>query len=144
MVDFKKSKSGSFMQKRKRELENVNTGTDLDDFTAPVAAAHTAAPRQEETGPEVPAEKENRIAGETAKSGGEPAPEKKKNVLRKTVAIDEDIFTRLQLIKAYHRIDHQDIIILALSEFLEAHTDNGRIKESDIESILNKVKDLKN
>ena len=68
---------------------------------------------------------------------------KEKKVIRKTIAIEEDVFMQLQLLKVYYRLDHQDVIAIAVKEFLKRHTADGRIKDADLNSVMKMVKELK-
>lgn len=132
---------GSFLQKRKKELENMAPDMILDDFTAPV---HSPENVSDDISAPVPAEVEEKTEPkqETPK-GGSRGEAVKKNFIRKTIAIEEEVFMQLQLIKAYHRIDHQDIIAVAVKEFLKRHTADGKIKDSDLKSVLARVDELK-
>lgn len=132
---------GSFLQKRKKELENMASDMILDDFTAPV---HSPENVSDDVSAPVPAEVEEKTEPkqETPKAGSRREAVKK-NFIRKTIAIEEEVFMQLQLIKAYHRIDHQDIIAVAVKEFLKRHTADGKIKDSDLKSVLARVDELK-
>lgn len=155
MLNFEKNKS-SFMEKRKKELENVATGMEMEDFTSPLNVRKPDNKGDEESGrapassteqnlPKESERKETSAADQepiSEKSGGEP--EKKKAIIRKTIAIEEDVFMQLQLLKAYHRLDHQDVIAMAVKEFLKRHTENGRIKDSDLKSVMKMAGELKN
>lgn len=154
MPKFEKNKS-SFMEKRKKELENSATDMDLEDFTSPLNVRKPDNKGNEESGSapvsateqNLPKESESKDTSVTdqesvsGKSGGEP--EKKKAIIRKTIAIEEDVFMQLQLLKAYHRLDHQDVIAMAVKEFLKRHTENGRIKDSDLKSVMKMAGELK-
>lgn len=182
MVSFQKSRSaqtgkeGSFLQKRKRELQGNGSGIG-EDFSAPL---HYPGEVQEQTvQTEVRVQTENQAlaeaevqtAGEaipennpepkpTAEKGGGATESKKddskedekgsgkddkkgKKVIRKTIAIEEDVFMQLQLLKVYYRLDHQDVIAIAVKEFLKRHTADGRIKDADLNSVMKMVKELK-
>lgn len=167
MVSFQKSRSaqtgkeGSFLQKRKKELQGNGSGI-ADDFSAPLhqpeemyqseqAYSQTmgegsdkvpvAVPEQTDEGTVPENKKESQKTFE--KVGEATESKKKKTIIRKTIAIEEDVFMQLQLLKAYHRLDHQDVIAVAVKEFLKRHTENGRIKETDIKSIMKMVDELK-
>lgn len=182
MVSFQKSRSaqtgkeGSFLQKRKRELQGNGSGIG-EDFSAPL---HQPVEVQEQTvQTEVRTQTENQALAEaevqtareaapenkpepkpTAEKGGEATESKKddrkedekengkddkkeKKVIRKTIAIEEDVFMQLQLLKVYYRLDHQDVIAIAVKEFLKRHTADGRIKDADLNSVMKMVKELK-
>lgn len=182
MVSFQKSRSvqtgkeGSFLQKRKRELQGNGSGIG-EDFSAPL---HYPGEVQEQT-----VQTEVRVQSDTqtqteagVQTAGEAAPEnnpepkptaekgggateskkddrkedekesgnndkKEKKVIRKTIAIEEDVFMQLQLLKVYYRLDHQDVIAIAVKEFLKRHTADGRIKDADLNSVMKMVKELK-
>lgn len=178
MVSFQKSRSaqtgkeGSFLQKRKRELQRNGSGIG-EDFSAPL---HYPGEVQEQT-----VQTEVRVQSDTqtqteavVQTAGEAAPEnnpepkptaekgggatenkkedekedekddkKEKKVIRKTIAIEEDVFMQLQLLKVYYRLDHQDVIAIAVKEFLKRHTADGRIKDADLNSVMKMVKELK-
>lgn len=154
MPKFEKNKP-SFMEKRKKELENAATGMEMEDFTSPLNVRKPDDKGNEEsvsasdpaTEKNLPKERESKDTSVTdqesvsGKGGGEP--EKKKAIIRKTIAIEEDVFMQLQLLKAYHRLDHQDVIAMAVKEFLKRHTENGRIKESDLKSVMKMAGELK-
>lgn len=154
MPKFEKNKS-SFMEKRKKELENVATGMEMEDFTSPLNVRKPDNKGDEESGSAPVSSTEQNLPKESErkdtsaadqepvseKSGGEP--EKKKAIIRKTIAIEEDVFMQLQLLKAYHRLDHQDVIAMAVKEFLKRHTENGRIKDSDLKSVMKMAGELK-
>lgn len=182
MVSFQKSRSaqtgkeGSFLQKRKRELQGNGSGIG-EDFSAPLhypgevqeQTVQTEVRVQTET--QTLAEAEVQTAGEaapenkpepkpTAEKGGGATESKKddkkedekesgkddkkeKKVIRKTIAIEEDVFMQLQLLKVYYRLDHQDVIAIAVKEFLKRHTADGRIKDADLNSVMKMVKELK-
>lgn len=182
MVSFQKSRSaqtgkeGSFLQKRKRELQGNGSGIG-EDFSAPL---HYPGEVQEQmvqtvvrvqTENQALAEAEVQAAGKaapennpepkpTAEKGGEATEsknddkkedekesgkenKKEKKVIRKTIAIEEDVFMQLQLLKVYYRLDHQDVIAIAVKEFLKRHTADGRIKDADLNSVMKMVKELK-
>lgn len=154
MPKFEKNKP-SFMEKRKKELENAATGMEMEDFTSPLNVRKPDDKGNEESGsapvssteqnlPKESERKETSAANQepvSGKIGGEP--EKKKAIIRKTIAIEEDVFMQLQLLKAYHRLDHQDVIAMAVKEFLKRHTENGRIKDSDLKSVMKMAGELK-
>lgn len=154
MPKFEKNKP-SFMEKRKKELENAATDMEMEDFTSPLNVRKPDNKGDEESGnaevsateQNLPKESEskdisvNNQESVSGKSGGEP--EKKKAIIRKTIAIEEDVFMQLQLLKAYHRLDHQDVIAMAVKEFLKRHTENGRIKDSDLKSVMKMAGELK-
>lgn len=182
MISFQKSRSaqagkeGSFLQKRKRELQGNGSGIG-DDFSAPL---HQPAEVQEQTvQTEVRVQTDTQTqTGAGAQTVGEAVPEnnpepkptaekgggateskkddskedekgsgkddkKEKKVIRKTIAIEEDVFMQLQLLKVYYRLDHQDVIAIAVKEFLKRHTADGRIKDADLNSVMKMVKELK-
>ena len=186
MVSFQKSRSaqtgkeGSFLQKRKRELQGNGSGIG-EDFSAPL---HYPGEVQEQTvQTEVRVQTENQALAEAeVQTAGEAAPEnnpepkltaekgggateskkddrkedekesgkddkkddkKEKKVIRKTIAIEEDVFMQLQLLKVYYRLDHQDVIAIAVKEFLKRHTADGRIKDAELNSVMKMVKELK-
>lgn len=178
MVSFQKSRSaqagkeGSFLQKRKRELQGNGSGIG-EDFSAPL---HQPVEVQEQTvqtevrvqtDTQTQTEAEVQTVGEaapenkpepkpTAEKGGVATESKKedenksgkddkkeKKVIRKTIAIEEDVFMQLQLLKVYYRLDHQDVIAIAVKEFLKRHTADGRIKDADLNSVMKMVKELK-
>lgn len=182
MVSFQKSRSaqtgkeGSFLQKRKRELQGNGSGIG-EDFSAPL---HYQGEVQEQTvqtevrvqtDTQTQAEAVVQTVGEavpennpepkpTAEKGGGATESKKddrkedekgsgkddkkeKKVIRKTIAIEEDVFMQLQLLKVYYRLDHQDVIAIAVKEFLKRHTADGRIKDADLNSVMKMVKELK-
>lgn len=136
MLNFEKNKKSSFMEKRKKELGNSGAGMEMEDFTLPMNR-----PVSREEGNKTEGSSPDQ-AGESGKGRG--VTEKKKVIIRKTIAIEEDVFMQLQLLKAYHRLDHQDVIAVAVKEFLKRHTDGGRIKESDMKGIMKMVDELKN
>lgn len=174
MVSFQKSRSaqtgkeGSFLQKRKRELQGNGSGIG-EDFSAPLHQPVEVQEQTEQTevrvqtdtqtqteagvqtvGEAVPENKsESKPAAE--KGGGatenkkedEKDDKKEKKVIRKTIAIEEDVFMQLQLLKVYYRLDHQDVIAIAVKEFLKRHTADGRIKDADLNSVMKMVKELK-
>lgn len=154
MPKFEKNKP-SFMEKRKKELENSATDMEMEDFTSPLNVRKPYDKGNEESGSapvssteqDLPKERESKDTSVTnqepvsGKGGGEP--EKKKAIIRKTIAIEEDVFMQLQLLKAYHRLDHQDVIAMAVKEFLKRHTENGRIKDSDLKSVMKMAGELK-
>lgn len=154
MPKFEKNKP-SFMEKRKKELENAATDMEMEDFTSPLNVRKPDDKGNEEsvsaldpaTEKNLPKEREskdisvNNQESVSGKSGEEP--EKKKAIIRKTIAIEEDVFMQLQLLKAYHRLDHQDVIAMAVKEFLKRHTENGRIKDSDLKSVMKMAGELK-
>lgn len=170
MVSFQKSRSaqtgkeGSFLQKRKRELQGNGSGIG-EDFSAPL---HYPGEVQEQTvQPEVRVQTDTQTQTEAVvQAAGEAVPEnkpepkptaekgggatdskeddkKEKKVIRKTIAIEEEVFMQLQLLKVYYRLDHQDVIAIAVKEFLKRHTADGRIKDSDLNSVMKMVKELK-
>lgn len=182
MISFQKSRSaqagkeGSFLQKRKRELQGNGSGIG-DDFSAPL---HQSVEVQEQTvQTEIRTQTDTLTQTETGvQTAGETAPEnnpepeptaekgggateskkddrkedekesgkddkKEKKVIRKTIAIEEDVFMQLQLLKVYYRLDHQDVIAIAVKEFLKRHTADGRIKDADLNSVMKMVKELK-
>lgn len=182
MISFQKSRSaqadkeGSFLQKRKRELQGNGSGIG-EDFSAPLhypgevqeqtvqtevrvqtdtqaqteAEVQTAGkaipennpepkPTAEKGGGATESEKDDRKEDEK-ESGKDDKKEKK--VIRKTIAIEEDVFMQLQLLKVYYRLDHQDVIAIAVKEFLKRHTADGRIKDADLNSVMKMVKELK-
>ena len=144
MLNFEKNRKSSFMEKRKKELENSGAGMEMEDFTSPMnqpvrkPEENESPSLPEENKTEKPAPKPSRESDK-----GREEAEKKKTIIRKTIAIEEDVFMQLQLLKAYHRLDHQDVIAVAVKEFLKRHTENGRIKETDIKSITKMVDELK-
>lgn len=154
MPKFEKNKP-SFMEKRKKELENAATDMEMEDFTSPLNVRKPDNKGDEESGSAPVSSTEQNLPKESErkdtsaadqepvseKSGGEP--EKKKAIIRKTIAIEEDVFMQLQLLKAYHRLDHQDVIAMAVKEFLKRHTENGRIKDSDLKSVMKMAGELK-
>lgn len=154
MPKFEKNKP-SFMEKRKKELENAATDMEMEDFTSPLNVRKPDDKGNEESGsapvssteqnlPKESERKETSAADQepvSEKSGGET--EKKKAIIRKTIAIEEDVFMQLQLLKAYHRLDHQDVIAMAVKEFLKRHTENGRIKDSDLKLVMKMAGELK-
>lgn len=174
MVSFQKSRSaqagkeGSFLQKRKRELQGNGSGIG-EDFSAPL---HYPGEVQEQTvQTEVQVQTENQALAEAVvqtaceavpENNPEPKPiaekgggatenkkedekddKKEKKVIRKTIAIEEEVFMQLQLLKVYYRLDHQDVIAIAVKEFLKRHTADGRIKDADLNSVMKMVKELK-
>lgn len=167
MVSFQKSRSaqtgkeGSFLQKRKRELQGNGSGIG-EDFSAPlhypgevqeqteagVQAAGEAVP-ENNPGPKPTAEKGGGATESKKDDKKEDEKEsvkddkKEKKVIRKTIAIEEDVFMQLQLLKVYYRLDHQDVIAIAVKEFLKRHTADGRIKDADLNSVMKMVKELK-
>lgn len=182
MVSFQKSRSaqagkeGSFLQKRKRELQGNGSGIG-EDFSAPLhypgevqeqtvqteVRVQTDIQTQTEAGVQAAGEavpENNPEPNPTAEKGGGATESKKddrkedekengkddkkeKKVIRKTIAIEEDVFMQLQLLKVYYRLDHQDVIAIAVKEFLKRHTADGRIKDADLNSVMKMVKELK-
>lgn len=167
MVSFQKNRSaqtgkeGSFLQKRKKELQGNGSGI-ADDFSAPLhqpeemyqseqVYSQTMGEGSDKVPVEVPEQTDEGTVPENKKEsqktsekvGEATESKKKKTIIRKTIAIEEDVFMQLQLLKAYHRLDHQDVIAVAVKEFLKRHTENGRIKEADIKSIMKMVDELK-
>jgi len=178
MVSFQKSRSaqtgkeGSFLQKRKRELQGNGSGIG-EDFSAPLhypgevqeqtvqteVLVQTDTQTQTEAGVQTAGEaipENNPEPKPTAEKGGgateskkddkkedEKENKKEKKVIRKTIAIEEDVFMQLQLLKVYYRLDHQDVIAIAVKEFLKRHTADGRIKDADLNSVMKMVKELK-
>ena len=174
MVSFQKSRSaqtgkeGSFLQKRKRELQGNGSGIG-EDFSAPLhypgevqeqtvqteVRVQTDTQTQTEAGVQTAGEaapENNPEPKPTAEKGGgatenkkedEKDDKKEKKVIRKTIAIEEDVFMQLQLLKVYYRLDHQDVIAIAVKEFLKRHTADGRIKDADLNSVMKMVKELK-
>lgn len=174
MVSFQKSRSaqtgkeGSFLQKRKRELQGNGSGIG-EDFSAPLhypgevqgqtvqteVLVQTDTQTQTEAGVQTAGEaipENNPEPKPTAEKGGGATESKKddrkedkkeKKVIRKTIAIEEDVFMQLQLLKVYYRLDHQDVIAIAVKEFLKRHTADGRIKDADLNSVMKMVKELK-
>lgn len=180
MVSFQKSRSaqagkeGSFLQKRKRELQGNGSGIG-EDFSAPLhytgevqeqtvqtevrvqtdtltqteAVVQTAGVAAPENNPELnPTAEKGGGAMESKKDDRkedekESGKDDKKKVIRKTIAIEEDVFMQLQLLKVYYRLDHQDVIAIAVKEFLKRHTADGRIKDADLNSVMKMVKELK-
>lgn len=171
MVSFQKSRSaqtgkeGSFLQKRKRELQGNGSGIG-EDFSAPlhypgevqeqteagVQAAGEAAPENnpepkptaEKGGGATESKNDDRKEDEKESGKDDKKDDKKeKKVIRKTIAIEEDVFMQLQLLKVYYRLDHQDVIAIAVKEFLKRHTADGRIKDADLNSVMKMVKELK-
>ena len=174
MVSFQKSRSaqtgkeGSFLQKRKRELQGNGSGIG-EDFSAPLHYPGEVQEQTEQTEVRVQTETQTlneavvQAAGEAVpKNNPEPKPvaekgggatenekedekedKKEKKVIRKTIAIEEDVFMQLQLLKVYYRLDHQDVIAIAVKEFLKRHTADGRIKDADLNSVMKMVKELK-
>lgn len=170
MVSFQKSRSaqtgkeGSFLQKRKRELQGNGSGIG-EDFSAPLHYPGEVQEQTEQT--EVRVQTDTQTQTEAGvQTAGEAAPEnnpkpnptaekgggateskeddkKEKKVIRKTIAIEEEVFMQLQLLKVYYRLDHQDVIAIAVKEFLKRHTADGRIKDSDLNSVMKMVKELK-
>lgn len=173
MVSFQKSRSaqtgkeGSFLQKRKRELQGNGSGIG-EDFSAPLHYPGEVQGQTEQTEVRVQTDTKTQTeAGEAApENNPEPKPtaekgggatenkkedekesgkddKKEKKVIRKTIAIEEDVFMQLQLLKVYYRLDHQDVIAIAVKEFLKRHTADGRIKDADLNSVMKMVKELK-
>ena len=182
MVSFQKSRSaqtgkeGSFLQKRKRELQGNGSGIG-EDFSAPLhqpvevqeqtvqtevrvqtdtqtqteAGVQTVGEAAPENNPEPkPTIEKDRGATESKKDDrkeyekeSRKEDKKEKKVIRKTIAIEEDVFMQLQLLKVYYRLDHQDVIAIAVKEFLKRHTADGRIKDADLNSVMKMVKELK-
>lgn len=174
MVSFQKNRSaqtgkeGSFLQKRKRELQGNGSGIG-EDFSAPLhypgevqeqavqteAVVQTAGEAVPENKPEPKptiekgggaTESKNDDRKEDEKESGKDdkkEDKKEKKVIRKTIAIEEDVFMQLQLLKVYYRLDHQDVIAIAVKEFLKRHTADGRIKDADLNSVMKMVKELK-
>lgn len=149
MINFKKNGNASFMQKRKRELENNNAGLDIEDLSVPLHNRPEEPTAQENENPADNCEgltenkTEHSVCEDNKPVKGGVEPEKKKVFIRKTVAIEEDVFVQLQLLKAYHRMDHQDIIAVAVREFLRLHTEDGRIKDASLAKIQKMVENLK-
>lgn len=182
MVSFQKSRSaqtgkdGSFLQKRKRELQGNGSGIG-EDFSAPLhypgevqeqtvqtevrtqtdtqtqteAGVQTAGEAVPENNPE-PKPTAEKAGGATESKKDDRKEDEKENgkddkkekkVIRKTIAIEEDVFMQLQLLKVYYRLDHQDVIAIAVKEFLKRHTADGRIKDADLNSVMKMVKELK-
>lgn len=174
MVSFQKSRSaqtgkeGSFLQKRKKELQGNGSGIG-EDFSAPLhypgevqeqieqaeVRVQSDTQTQTETGIQAAGEavpENNPEPKLTAEKGGvatenkkedEKEHKKEKKVIRKTIAIEEDVFMQLQLLKVYYRLDHQDVIAIAVKEFLKCHTADGHIKDADLNSVMKMVKELK-
>ena len=174
MISFQKSRSaqagkeGSFLQKRKRELQGNGSGIG-DDFSAPLhqpaevqeqtvqtevrvqtdtqtqteAGAQTVGEAVPENNPEPKPTAEKGGGATESKKDDSKEDEKGKKVIRKTIAIEEDVFMQLQLLKVYYRLDHQDVIAIAVKEFLKRHTADGRIKDADLNSVMKMVKELK-
>ena len=165
-------KEGSFLQNRKRELQGNGSGIG-EDFSAPLhypgevqeqtvqteVLVQTDTQTQTEAGVQTAGEaipENNPEPKPTAEKGGgateskkddkkedEKENKKEKKVIRKTIAIEEDVFMQLQLLKVYYRLDHQDVIAIAVKEFLKRHTADGRIKDADLNSVMKMVKELK-
>lgn len=174
MVSFQKSRSaqtgkeGSFLQKRKRELQGNGSGIG-EDFSAPLhypgevqeqieqtevqvqtdtqaqteAGVQTAGEAVHENNPEPKPTIEKDGGATESKKDDRKEDKKEKKVIRKTIAIEEDVFMQLQLLKVYYRLDHQDVIAIAVKEFLKRHTADGRIKDADLNSVMKMVKELK-
>lgn len=179
MISFQRNRSaqagkeGSFLQKRKKELQTNGSGIgeDFSAFLHQSGKTLESEPAYSQTGitdntesekvptgaqkQDVQIETQIESAGRTMpenkpeppktfeKDGGATEDTKKKNIIRKTIAIEEDVFMQLQLLKAYHRLDHQDVIAIAVKEFLKRHTIDGHIKDSDLNAVMRMVKELR-
>lgn len=66
-----------------------------------------------------------------------------KGIVRATVAFKENTLKQIRLIKVNYGFDQQDIIELALEDFLKEHFIDDKTSNREIKEIEERIKELK-
>lgn len=132
MVDFKKPKS--FMAQRR---EQMNSAANLDESFLENIPTHEEMGESPNTTSEV--------ASVPATKNAVGRPRKTPRIIRnnpKTTKFDDDTNRRLQLLKVDYKLDQQDIIFLAVQEYLNSYFPKGKASTEDLKRIRLQVAEL--
>lgn len=117
MPEFKKKNSG-FLQKRREEIEEYEVNLDVKDGI---------------------------VQEKVEKKAGPGRPRKKPIIKRtnpKTIKFDDATNRRIQMLKIDYKLDQQDVIFLAVQEYLDKYFPKGKASPEDIQDIRRKVAEL--
>lgn len=73
---------------------------------------------------------------------GPGRPKKESSIVRnisKTIKFDKDTNNRLREVKYNYEFDFQDIVFLAVNEYLDAHFPKGKANKEDLKDIIQKM-----
>lgn len=117
MPEFKKKNSG-FLQKRREEIEEYEVNLDVKE--------------------EIAQEKVDKKAG--------PGRPRKKPIIKrtnpKTIKFDDATNRRIQMLKVDYKLDQQDVIFLAVQEYLDRYFPKGKATPEDIQDIRRKIGEM--
>lgn len=150
MPDYKKA-TGFIQSRRKQLKESLQTEKDILNLSdnkpigeektehtpSPVQASNTNVPHNDPV--------EQNGSNETEAKTGPGRPRRKSSVLRniiKTIKFDEATNRRLQMLKIDYKFDQQDIIYLAVIEYLDKYFPKGKVKPEDLQHIKQLIADL--